>query len=96
MTPPTSSLRQTPPTTYSPVQPTAFTASNRRFTGQRSEHSNQSSISSRRAEKLPAVTTPPRHVEQAQPVTPPMMERSGYDSDANPGDFDDHGFFVDD
>jgi hypothetical protein len=57
--------------------------------------------SSRRGEKMPALdTTPPRHQEtdeldEAGPVTPPMMRQSGYDSDAQPGDFDDHDFFED-
>ncbi|KAG6016283.1 hypothetical protein E4U43_003966 [Claviceps pusilla] len=38
---------------------------------------------------------PPDHKEP-QPRTPPMMGESGYDSDAQPGDFDDHGFFDED
>ncbi|KAG5978552.1 hypothetical protein E4U55_006068 [Claviceps digitariae] len=37
----------------------------------------------------------PDHKEQ-QPRTPPMMGESGYDSDAQPGDFDDHDFFEED
>lgn len=94
MTPPASGLRETPPATYPAAQPAAFSASGRRFTGQRSEQS-RSSISSKRSERM-SVGTPPRQTERPQPVTPPMMERSGYDSDANPGDFDDHGFFDDD
>ncbi|SPN99743.1 related to myosin heavy chain [Cephalotrichum gorgonifer] len=98
MTPPASGLRQTPPAAYPSTQPTAFTATGRRFTGQQSDRDSRSSISSRRAEKMPALgTPPPRHAELAQPVTPPpMMERSGYDPDASAGDFDDHGFFDDD
>ena len=96
MTPPASGLRQTPPATFPQPQPAAFTASGRRFTGQRSEL-GRSSISSRRSDKMP-VATPPRQTERPpQPVTPPpMMERSGYDSDANPAEFDDHAFFDDD
>ena len=95
LTPPASGLRQTPPATYPQAQPAAFTASGRRFTGQRSDQ-RQSSISSRRSEKMP-MGTPPRQMERPQPATPPpMMERSGYDSDANPAEFDDHGFFDDD
>ncbi|KAH8169945.1 hypothetical protein LIA77_10489 [Sarocladium implicatum] len=59
------------------------------------------SYSSRRAEKMPAHdTTPPRaqqedDFDESGPVTPPMMRQSGYDSDAQPGDFDDHDFFED-
>lgn len=95
LTPPASGVRQTPPTTFPEAQPAAFTASSRRFTGQRSDQ-RQASISSRRSEKM-AMGTPPRQTERAQPATPPpMMERSGYDSDANPAEFDDHGFFDDD
>lgn len=95
LTPPASGLRQTPPTAFPSAQPAAFSTGGRRYTGQRSEHTSRASISSRRSEKMPAVGTPPRHTERPEPVTPPMMERSGYDSDANPGDFDDHGFFDD-
>lgn len=97
MTPPASGLRETPPTSYPAPQPAAFSASGRRFTGQRSEQ-GRSSISSKRSERSErmSIGTPPRQTERPQPVTPPMMEQSGYDSDANPGDFDDHGFFDDD
>lgn len=97
MTPPASGLRETPPTTYPAAQPAAFSASGRRFTGQRGDQ-GRSSISSKRSERSGrmSISTPPRQTERPQPVTPPMMERSGYDSDANPGDFDDHGFFDDD
>ncbi|PKS09343.1 hypothetical protein jhhlp_003957 [Lomentospora prolificans] len=95
LTPPTSGLRQTPPTAFQSIQPAAFNATGRRYTGQRSEDTGRASISSRRSEKMPVAGTPPRHAERPEPVTPPMMERSGYDSDANLGDFDDHGFFDD-
>jgi hypothetical protein len=41
--------------------------------------------------------TPPRRVERErpEPMTPPMMGSNAYDSDAQPGDFDDHDFFDD-
>ena len=91
LTPPASGLRQTPPADLVPSrQPSAFSTSGRRFTGQ-----SQSSISSRRAEKMPVLGTPPRHVDRREPATPPMMERSAYDSDANPGEFDGDDFFED-
>jgi hypothetical protein len=109
MTPPASGLRQSPLADDQP-QPTAFASTGRRFPSGSSRSrldSNSSRArvdshgSTRRAEKMPAKDiTPPRHqqhdeVDDAGPVTPPMMRQSGYDSDAQPGDFDDHDFFED-
>lgn len=100
LTPPASGLRQTPTSDNRP-QPTAFSSTGRRYTSQGSsslDRDRRESNSSRRSEKLPAApNTPPRHQERSeQPRTPPMMRQSGYDSDAQPGDFDDHDFFEED
>lgn len=102
LTPPASGLRQTSPVDNRP-QPTAFSSTGRRFTPQGSMAtrgrvlSNESNMSnmSRRSEKMPAkdTTPPPRHPEREDPSTPPMMGTNAYDSDAQPGDFDDDGFF---
>lgn len=99
LTPPASGLRQTPTSDNRP-QPTAFSSTGRRYTAQGSsslDRDRRESNSSRRSEKMPAgPNTPPRHQERAeQPRTPPMRQ-SGYDSDAQPGDFDDHDFFEED
>ncbi|KAK2608461.1 hypothetical protein QQS21_003031 [Conoideocrella luteorostrata] len=100
LTPPASGLRQTP-TSDSGSQPTAFANTGRRFTSQGSSslgRVRRESNGSRHSEKLSAAPdTPPRHQERAEPPrTPPMMRESGYDSDAQPGDFDDHDFFEED
>ncbi|POR33281.1 Uncharacterized protein TPAR_06523 [Tolypocladium paradoxum] len=99
LTPPASGLRQTPPVDNRP-QPTAFSSTGRRFTSQSSapNRTRGESMASHRSDKMPATQeTPPRHQERReQPVTPPMMRQSGYDSDAQPGDFDDHDFFEED
>lgn len=95
LTPPASGLRQTPPVDNRP-QPTAFASTGRRFTSQGSmSRSRGISNTSRRAEKMPAqdTTPPPRRPEREEPSTPPMMGTNAYDSDAQPGDFDDDGFF---
>ncbi|PNY25081.1 Uncharacterized protein TCAP_04983 [Tolypocladium capitatum] len=99
LTPPASGLRPTPPVDNRP-QPTAFSSSGRRFTSQSSapNRTRGESMASHRSDKVPVrQETPPRHQERReQPVTPPMMRQSGYDSDAQPGDFDDHDFFEED
>ncbi|KND89826.1 hypothetical protein TOPH_05465 [Tolypocladium ophioglossoides CBS 100239] len=99
LTPPASGLRQTPPVDNRP-QPTAFSSTGRRFTSQSSapNRTRGESMASHRSDKVPVrQETPPRHQERReQPVTPPMMRQSGYDSDAQPGDFDDHDFFEED
>ncbi|KAH0597745.1 hypothetical protein MHUMG1_04117 [Metarhizium humberi] len=100
LTPPASGLRQAPTSDNRP-QPTAFSSTGRRYTSQGSssvDRDRRESNSSRRSEKTPAApNTPPRHQERVeQPRTPPMMRQSGYDSDAQPGDFDDHDFFEED
>lgn len=101
LTPPASGLRQTPTADNRP-QPTAFASTGRRFPSHGSAHNrirgeSGSSAPADDEAKAPAKeTTPPRRQEQpADPVTPPMMRQSGYDSDAQPGDFDDHDFFED-
>jgi hypothetical protein len=100
LTPPASGLRQTP-ASDGRVQPTAFASTGRRFPsqGNMQNRPRTESSSSVQVGKRPATTetTPPRRQEQQQvadPVTPPMTQ-SGYDSDAQPGDFDDHDFFED-
>ncbi|KAI9163261.1 hypothetical protein HJFPF1_04863 [Paramyrothecium foliicola] len=94
MTPPASGLRQTPPADTKP-QPTAFASTGRRYTSQGSAPSRVrgGSTASRRSENLSLQGTPPRRIERPEPMTPPMMVSNAYDSDAQPGDFDDHDFF---
>lgn len=101
LTPPASGLRQAP-TADNKAQPTAFASTGRRFPSHGSAHNRprgESELSAPPDDEGPEVpedTTPPRRQDQpADPVTPPMMRQSGYDSDAQPGDFDDHDFFED-
>jgi DNA repair exonuclease SbcCD ATPase subunit len=94
MTPPASSVRQTPTVDNKP-QPTAFASTGRRFPSQShaSGRARGASNTSHRAEQ--AIVTPPLIESEDEPMTPPMMRTSGYDSDAQPGDFDDNDFFED-
>ncbi|KAI8681476.1 hypothetical protein NCS55_00398900 [Fusarium keratoplasticum] len=92
MTPPASGLRQTPPVDNRP-QPTAFASTGRRFPSGGQGRSRGISNTSHRSER---VTTPPPREPEEEPMTPPMMRTSGYDSDAQPGDFDDNDFFEED
>lgn len=114
LTPPASGMRNTPPSRQdqqrSQQQPTAFSSTGRRFTGERRE-SQQAfrprgpslAESSRQIDKNTVRGTPPRQASggyqsqgQRQPVTPPMMSGgAGYDSDAQVEDFDDAAFFED-
>lgn len=100
LTPPASGIRQAPPVDAEP-QPTAFASTGRRYTPQSSGagRARGESTASRRSDMVLAAVqqTPPRALElRAQPQTPPMMHQGGYDSDAQPGDFDDHDFFEED
>ncbi|CAP68133.1 uncharacterized protein PODANS_1_19980, partial [Podospora anserina S mat+] len=100
LTPPASSLRQTP--TAPPVkQPTAFSSTGRRFTAQdlanrplgpASAAVQQAQLETAAAvPALPSVlSTPPRRTVSSGPVTPPMRDNA-YDSDAQ--DFDDAEFY---
>jgi hypothetical protein len=91
LTPPASGLRQTPPAEATKPQPTAFSSTGNRFTAQQMANRTRGpSMSSRRSEKMP-MRSPPRR----EPMTPPMMRASAYDSDANAADFDDNDFFED-
>ncbi|KAM5380280.1 hypothetical protein ACJZ2D_003562 [Fusarium nematophilum] len=91
MTPPASGLRQTPPVDNRP-QPTAFASTGRRYpSGSVPARSRGVSNTSRASNSTP----PPRQSDN-EPMTPPMMRTSGYDSDAQPGDFDDNDFFEED
>ncbi|KAK0656435.1 hypothetical protein B0T16DRAFT_317899 [Cercophora newfieldiana] len=99
MTPPASGVRQTPPPGPTTKQPTAFASTGRRFTPQdlanRPRGPSSASMSSRQEGKMPERGTLPRRT-LASPMTPPMMRRSAYDSDAQAAeDFDDAGFFDD-
>ncbi|KAF7558573.1 hypothetical protein G7046_g5574 [Stylonectria norvegica] len=97
LTPPASSLRQTPPMDNRP-QPTAFASTGRRYPSQGSVSSisrGPSNTSTSHRSELPASSTPPQRRPIAEPRTPPMMHRNSYDSDAQPGDFDDNDFFED-
>ncbi|KAF4510024.1 hypothetical protein G6O67_001950 [Ophiocordyceps sinensis] len=98
LTPPTSGLRQSPMVDGRP-QPTAFSSTGRRYTAQSSVPSRArgESNTSRRSERImTAQGTPPRQLERRELMTPPMMHDTGYDSDAQPGDFDDQDFFDED
>ncbi|KAI1452216.1 hypothetical protein F4805DRAFT_463008 [Annulohypoxylon moriforme] len=96
MTPPASGVRNTPPAQPSQPQPTAFGNTGRRYTAEQfANRSRVPSMTSRQAEKMPSISTPPRQQERRQPVTPPMMRSGAYDSDARVEDFDDASFFDD-
>ncbi|KAK1731460.1 LOW QUALITY PROTEIN: uncharacterized protein BDZ83DRAFT_714940 [Colletotrichum acutatum] len=101
MTPPASGLRQTPPsnaTRAEEPQPTAFQTTGRRYTAQQLQARNRGpSITEVPSEPMPLKSPPARRPSSRsqQPMTPPMMRSSGYDSDAHPGDFDDTDFFED-
>ncbi|KAF9871545.1 myosin class ii heavy chain [Colletotrichum karsti] len=101
LTPPASGLRQTPPTHADEPQPTAFQTTGRRYTAQQLQaqaqaHARGPSVTNGQpgfmSQKSPPLGRPS---SRQQPMTPPMMRSSAYDSDAHPGDFDDHDFFED-
>ncbi|KAH7037572.1 uncharacterized protein B0I36DRAFT_345666 [Microdochium trichocladiopsis] len=93
MTPPASNVRQTPPAPD--AQPTAFGSTGRRLTAEQfASRSRGPSMTSRQAEKMPMVNTPPPRAH-GPPVTPPMMQSTTYDQDAQVEDFDDAAFFDD-
>ena len=95
LTPPASGLRQPSPED-SRSQPTAFSATGRRFASQGhipSRPRGPATIS-HLAGKMPAPPEPqPHQQEDEEPQTPPMAASNSYDSDAQLEDFDDHGFF---
>jgi len=97
LTPPASGMRQTPPSRQAQGgQPTAFSATGRRFASEQLDHRIRGpSMTSRQAERRSKPGTPPRRHSRAQPVTPPITRSSAYDSDARAGDFDDTDFFDD-
>ncbi|KAL6854012.1 hypothetical protein J3F83DRAFT_719009 [Trichoderma novae-zelandiae] len=99
LTPPATALRQSPTPDNQP-QPTAFSSTGRRFTGQSisQERTRRESNISHRSDKSSFHILPHRRQElAAEPVTPPsMMHQTVYDEDAQPGDFDDHDFFEED
>ncbi|KJZ75905.1 hypothetical protein HIM_04729 [Hirsutella minnesotensis 3608] len=98
LTPPASGLRHAP-LADNAVQPTAFSSTGRRYTAQGGapHRTRGESNTSHRPETEPVVQgTPPRHPERRELMTPPMMHHTGYDSDAQPGDFDDQDFFDED
>ncbi|KAL6694790.1 hypothetical protein J3F84DRAFT_395656 [Trichoderma pleuroticola] len=86
LTPPATALRQSP-TPDGRLQPTAFSSTGRRFTGQSvQDRTRRESNVSHRSDKSHFRDLPHRRQElAAEPVTPPM-----------PGDFDDHDFFEED
>ncbi|PTD04527.1 hypothetical protein FCULG_00002512 [Fusarium culmorum] len=94
MTPPASSVRQTPPVDNKP-QPTAFASTGRRFPSQSHAPGRARGASNTSHREEQAIATPPLIESEDEPMTPPMMRTSGYDSDAQPGDFDDNDFFED-
>ena len=92
LTPPASGLRQTPPA-ESGSQPTAFSATGRRFTAQ--DLANRPKpMATRAIGNIPVRGSPSR--SSSAPMTPPMMRPASYDTDAQVEDFDDAGFFDDD
>ncbi|GKT50763.1 uncharacterized protein ColSpa_10945 [Colletotrichum spaethianum] len=98
MTPPASGLRQTPPASTEEPQPTAFQTTGRRYTAQQLQNRTRGpSFADVPSEPMPLKSPPSRRPSSRsqQPMTPPMMRSSAYDSDAHPGDFDDTDFFED-
>ncbi|KAH7157534.1 hypothetical protein B0J13DRAFT_650102 [Dactylonectria estremocensis] len=97
LTPPASGLRQTPPVDNGKPQPTAFASTGRRYPSHSSISARSRGISnpSYRSDRS-GRNTPPLRQSEAEPMTPPMMRPSVYDSDAQPGDFDDNDFFEED
>ncbi|KAH0495603.1 hypothetical protein TgHK011_009140 [Trichoderma gracile] len=98
LTPPATALRQSPTQDNHP-QPTAFSSTGRRFTGQSiQQRARRESNISHRSDKISFPGLPHRRQElAAEPVTPPsMIHQTAYDEDAQPGDFDDHDFFEED
>ncbi|CAK7264834.1 hypothetical protein SEPCBS57363_001281 [Sporothrix epigloea] len=107
MTPPASGMRQTPPSRQPQPQPpsqeqqhrpTAFSSTGRRYTGEQVNSWRTSRTDNKLAARDVAPTTPPpknRRPSRSQPVTPPMMHNSAYDSDAQAEDFDEAAFFDD-
>lgn len=97
MTPPASGIRSSP--LVDRPQPTAFGSTGRRYASQSNASSSGrprgASNASCQANKFPAHVedTIPRQEERDEPMTPPMMRPTGYDSDAQAGDFDDDDFF---
>ncbi|KAG6299974.1 hypothetical protein E4U09_007573 [Claviceps aff. purpurea] len=102
LTPPASQARPTSSSGDDRPQPTAFASTGRRFTAQGSaggvRDGSANSGRSGREERPPTELDGPRNdsSERERPRTPPMMGEGGYDSDAQPGDFDDHDFFEED
>lgn len=97
MTPPASGLRQTPPVDDRP-QPTAFASTGRRYPAQSGVPGRSPrgvSSTSHGSDRLGRETPPPKQPENEPMTPPPMMRSSVYDSDAQPGDFDDNDFFED-
>jgi hypothetical protein len=97
LTPPASGLRSVSAThSLAKGQPTAFSSTGRRFTGQDPpDKPRVSPTALRQPEKMHTRPTLPEQ-GLSGPITPPMMRSSAYDSDAQAGDFDDTGFFDDD
>jgi hypothetical protein len=95
LTPPASSLRQTPPLGNSNGQATAFGSTGRRFTAQQlANRPRGPSMTPRQQEKIPMRGSPRRGA--GPPATPPMMRKSSYDMDARAENFSDAGFYDDD
>lgn len=98
LTPPASGLRPTPTGSAGP-QPTAFSATGRRYPSQgiTSSRLRGDNRASARGPKMAVARAVSPHEEvAATPQTPPMMRSNSYDSDAQPGDFDDQDFFDED
>ncbi|RDA83748.1 hypothetical protein CP532_4995 [Ophiocordyceps camponoti-leonardi (nom. inval.)] len=94
LTPPASSVRHSPPPPLhgNMPQPTAFSSTGRRYTAQ-GGHARGPSLESRRSDMTAARLASPQRMEA---MSPPMMrDDAGYDSDAQPGDFEDQDFFED-
>ncbi|KAI1324547.1 hypothetical protein F5Y16DRAFT_423854 [Xylariaceae sp. FL0255] len=95
MTPPASGVRNTPEAEPSQSQPTAFSTTGRRLTAEQfANRARGPSLTARQAEKMPLATTPPPRQEK-EPRTPPMMQTTSYDADAQMEEFDDASFFDD-
>lgn len=100
LTPPASNARRLADSDR--PQPTAFASTGRRFpshgsvTQRRSLSESSSSAPLAEDDKAAGQEMPPNELEEPEgPATPPMAGDSAYDSDAQPGDFDEHDFFED-
>lgn len=98
LTPPASGVRSL--TSDNQPQPTAFASTGRRYVSQnlsvnRVRPSASNSNADEQDEANTEASPSQSEVILQDPSTPTMTPQSGYDSDAQPGDFDENDFFED-